>query len=144
MSRITDFPTRGRVTAKRDDDTIVFKPNGTNYELFVKPAAPYDGPIDEPVDALLRVSARKVYTVPSGGNFVAPIFGPPKIVQGRVKLIDGVYVVVRAGANFIVELPAGDSAIDLNSGAIVVGSMMNVVVLPGATIEIVIAPAAIT
>ncbi|MBC8106320.1 MAG: hypothetical protein H7Z14_07005 [Anaerolineae bacterium] len=137
MPRITDFPTRGRVTSKRDGDTIVFKPNGTNYELFLKPVVPYDGPIDEPLDALLRVAARKVYTVPSGGNFVSPIFGPPKIVQGRVKLIDGVYVVVHAAANFIIELPAGDSAIDLNNGAIVVGSMVNVVALPGATIEVV-------
>lgn len=137
MARITDFPTRGRVTAKRDDNTIVFRPNGTNYELHLQPIAPYDGPIDEPVDALLRISARKVYSVSSGGNFVSPIFGPPKIVQGRVKLIDGVYVVVHAGANFIVELPAGDSAIDLNSGAIVIGSMLNVVALRGATIELI-------
>src|SRR4051812_27778996 len=73
MPRITDFPTRGRVSAKRDDNTIVFRPNGTNYELFLKPIAPFDGPLDEPIDALLRVSARKVYTVPSGGNFVSPI-----------------------------------------------------------------------
>jgi len=137
MARTTDFPTRGRVVAKRDDGTIVFKPNGTNYELFLKPIAPFDGPLDEPIDTLLRVSARKVYTVPSGGNFISPIFGPPKILQGRVQLIDGAYVVVHAGANFIVELPAGDSAIDLNSGAIVMGSMMNVVVLPGATLELV-------
>lgn len=142
MPRITDFPTRGRVSARRDDNTIVFKPNGTNYELQLKPTTPYDGPLDEPIDALIRVSARKVYTVPSGGNFVAPIFGTPRIVQGRVKFIDGVFVVVHAAANFIVELPAGESAIDLNNGAIAVGgSMLNVVALPGATVEFVNAPA---
>ena len=137
MPRLTDFTTRGRVSANRDDRTIVFHPNGTNYALHLQPAEPYGGPIDEPIDALIRVSARKVYTVPSGGNFIAPIVGPPKIVQGRVRLIDGVYVVIHAGANFIVELPAGESAIDLNSGAITLGSMMNVVMLPGATVEFV-------
>jgi len=137
MPRLTDFTTRGRVSANRDDRTIVFHPNGTNYALHLQPAEPYAGPVDEPIDALIRVSARKVYTVPSGGNFIAPIVGPPKIVQGRVRLIDGVYVVIHAGANFIVELPAGESAIDLNSGAITLGSMMNVVMLPGATVEFV-------
>ena len=137
MPRITDFPTRGRVCAIRDDRTIVFKPNGTSYELFLQPSEPYTAPMDEPIDVLIRVQARKVYTVPSGGNFVQPIFGPPKIVQGRVRFIDGMFAVVHAGANFIVELPTGESAIDLNNGAIVTGTMMNAVALPGATLEVV-------
>ncbi len=33
----------------------------------------YDGPTNTPVEAVVRVAARKVWTVPSGGNFVAPI-----------------------------------------------------------------------
>lgn len=137
MPRITDFTARGRVTAKRDDNTIVFNPVGTNYALHLQTSEPYAGPIDEPLDVLIRVNARKVYTVPSGGNFVSPIFGPPKTIQGRVRFVDGVFVVVHAGTNFIVELPAAESAIDLNSGAITVGSMLNVVAQPGATAELV-------
>ena len=103
----------------------------------MKPIQPYDGPIDEPLEAVLRVSARKVYTVPSGGNFISPIFGPPRIVQGRVKYADESRAIVHAGATFVVDLPPADSAIDLDNGRIAVGSMINVIALPGATIELV-------
>jgi hypothetical protein len=143
MPRLTDFTSRGRVNATRDaDHAIVFNPTGTNYALHLQPPEAYAGPIDEPVDVLIRVSARKVYTVPSGGNFVAPIVGPPRTIQGRVRCIDGVFVVVHAGPNFIVELPASETAIDLNTGPITIGSMLNVVALPGATIELVTSTAA--
>lgn len=136
MPKVTDFPARGRVSEKRERG-VVFKPTGTNYELILETAAAsYDGPINEPLEAILRATARKVYTVPAGGNFVAPIFGPPRIIQGRVKLIEGNHIVVRAGTNFVIELPARDSAIDLNSGSISVGALVNVAALPGATFEL--------
>jgi hypothetical protein len=135
MPNINDFPARGRVTEKRERG-VVFKPAGTNYELFLETAAAYDGPVNVPLEAVLLVTARKVYTVPSGGNFVAPIFGPPRTIQGRVKLIEGDQMVVHAGATFVVELPDRDSAIDLNSGSVAVGSLVNVMALPGARFEL--------
>jgi hypothetical protein len=135
MASVTDFPARGRVTEKREHG-VVFKPVGTSYELILDTAAPYEGPINEPIEALLRATARKVYTVPAGGNFVAPIFGPPRIIQGRIKLIDGNFMVVRAGMNVAVELPARDSAIDLNNGSVAVGALVNVAAMPGASFEL--------
>jgi len=87
------------------------------------------------VEVLIRVMARKVYTVPSGGNFVQPIVGPPRIIQGRVRHLDDRQLVVQASANFIVDLPAADSAIDLDNGLITLNTMVNVVALPGATLE---------
>jgi hypothetical protein len=135
MPSVTDFLARGRVSEKRERG-VVFKPTGTNYELMLETAAPYDGPLNEPLEAILRATARKVYTVAAGGNFVAPIFGPPRIIQGRVKSIDGNQMVVRAGTNFLIELPARDSAIDLNNGSVAVGAMVNVAALPGATFEL--------
>jgi len=42
---------------------------------------------------------------------------------------------VQASANFIVDLPAADSAIDLDNGLITLNTMVNVVALPGATLE---------
>lgn len=140
-SNFNDFPARGRVSEKRDDQSVVFKPTGTNYELvLVNSAGAYDGPVNVPVNAIVRLRARKVYTVPSGGNFVTPIFGPPKIIQGRVKAATERSIVVHAGTNFVVDLPPAESAIDLNNGSVAVGSMVNVVALPGATFEL--APAA--
>src|SRR4051812_30728280 len=108
MSSPNDFPTRGRVIAVKDG-YVVFRPRDTTYEMHLKTAKPYTGAVDAPVDALVRLQARKVYTVPSGGNFISPIFGPPKTVQGRVRYLDERTLVIQAGAKVIVELPGADS-----------------------------------
>jgi hypothetical protein len=88
------------------------------------------------VGGVIRVVARKVYTVPSGGNFINPIFGPPRTIQGRVRALDGGSMVVQAGMPVHVELPAEASAVELANGPIAVGSLVNVVALPGATFEL--------
>jgi hypothetical protein len=93
------------------------------------------------VPALIRAAARKVYTVPSGGNFIAPIFGPPRIVQGRVRFIDDRALVLHAGAPIIVDLPGADAAIDLTDGQIQVNHLVNATLLPGATFQLAAAPA---
>lgn len=136
MPSINDFPARGTVK-QVDGDKIVFLPSGTNYELHLKSA---NGEVptasDRPVDALIRFTARKIWTVPSGGNFIEPIFGQPRIVQGRVQWLDDRTLVVKASTNFVVELPASAQAIDLAHGGIETGVMVNVTALPGATIEL--------
>jgi hypothetical protein len=136
MPGINDFPALGRVMEVPDDQSVVFYPKGTRYRLHLKTASRYDGPTKLPIEASLRVNARKVYSVPSGGNFITPIFGPPKIIQGRVKFLTDRQMIVHAGTHVLVTLPSSDPAIDLNNGAIAVGSMVNVVALPGATFEL--------
>ena len=118
------------------DGAVVFNPAGTNYEL--KLVAPgYAGPVHgPPVRGILRVTARKVWTVPSGGNFIAPIFGPPRTIQGRVRSIDGNRMVVHAGCQIWVDLPDNDIVYDLACGPIRVGGIVNVSALPGATFEL--------
>jgi hypothetical protein len=85
---------------------------------------------------MIRVKARKAYSVPSGGNFITPLYGPPKIIQGRVRAIDGNAIVVQAGTPVHVTLPAESSAVELANGAIAVGTIVNVVAFPGATFEL--------
>ena len=69
--RFDDSGRLGENTAVKDG-LAVFNPAGTSYELYL--AVPnYTGPLNSPVKCLIRVTARKVYTVPSGGNFIAPI-----------------------------------------------------------------------
>ena len=143
MPTATDFPTPGKVIAV-NDGVAVFRPRGTTYEMQLKlagagGAAPT---LNVPVEAIIRVQARKVWTVPSGGNFLTPISGPPKIVQGRVKYADGKQIVVHAGATVLVDLPATDTAVDLPNGPITVGAMVNVTALPGATVEFITQPVA--
>jgi hypothetical protein len=116
--------------------TVIFNPAGTNYELkLVAPgyAGPAQGP---PVRGIIRVTARKVWTVPSGGNFIAPIFGPPRTIQGRVRSIGTGRMVVHAGCQIWVELPDNDIVYDLARGPIRVGGIVNVTALPGATFEL--------
>lgn len=135
MPSPTDFPTTGKVTAVLDG-TVVFNPRGTTYQLHLKTAGRYTGPVNAPVEAVIRATGRKIWSVPSGGNFITPIVGPPKIVQGRVKHLDERFLVLQAGANVVVELPSADSAIDLASGAITIGMMVNATTFPGATFEL--------
>jgi len=136
MPTLQDFPARGKVIDVRGDNVIVFQPHGSTYEMHLQTEHRYAGPVGEPVQARIRLSARKIYTVPSGGNFVQPIFGQPRIVQGRVKFVDERSLVVHAGAPIIVDLPGADSAIDLTEGQIRVNHLANVVALPGATFEL--------
>ncbi len=135
MASTQDFPTRGKVLALTNG-LIVIQPRGTNYELHLKPTKPAHPPVDASVEGLIRLEARKIWTVPSGGNFVSPIFGPPRIVQGRVRYIDERTIVLQSGGFFIIDLPGDESAIDLANGPVSVGSIVNATALPGATFEV--------
>lgn len=116
------------------DGLVVFHPAGTNYELHL--AVPsYAGPVNTPVRCYIRATARKVYTVPSGGNFITPILGTPRIVQGLVRWGDARLLVVHAGCPIHVAMPHKDTAIDLDDGDISVGRMVNVVCLPGVSAQ---------
>jgi hypothetical protein len=124
---------RGKVTAARDG-VVLFAPSGTNYELHL--AAPgYAGPVGSLTEGIVRVTARKIWTVSSGGNFISPIFGPPRIIQGRVRAMDERSMVVQAGAPIVVELPDLPDIIDLANGPIRVGALVNVTALPGARFD---------
>jgi hypothetical protein len=117
------------------DGVVVFNPADTRYELHLAVAS-YDGPIGKPVKAVIYAVARKVYTVPSGGSYITPIFGPPRIIQGMVRQADARSMVVRAGGcPFHVDLPAAEAAIDLDDGPIYLGKMVNVVCEPGVRAE---------
>jgi hypothetical protein len=141
MPSPSDFPARGKIIEVRES-VAVFQPSGTNYQLHLQ----FDGAKPQvstfPIECLIRVEARKVYTVPSGGNFVTPIFGPPKIIQGRVRYADEKQIVIHAGCPIIVRLPDADTAIDLSEGKIKLSHMANVVALPGASIELLTAATA--
>ena len=113
---------------------VMFTPSNTNYELHL--ASPgYAGPLDALTRGVVRAVARKAYTVPSGGNFISPIYGQPRTIQGRVRSVSGNEIVVQAGLPIHVTLPGDASAVELGNGAIAVGSLVNVVALPGATFE---------
>ena len=124
----------GKVIEVRDGQ-VVFAPVGTNYELHLV-APNYGGPTGTPVRGIVRVTARKLWTVPSGGNFINPIFGTPRTIQGLVRALDPRQLVVQAGCPIRVDLPDSDIVYDLANGPIRVGRIVNVTALPGATFEL--------
>jgi hypothetical protein len=123
-----------------DDNAVIFAPSNTTYELKLVTASKYDGPVGSLIDAIIRGNARKCWTVASGGNFITPIHGPPRIVQGRIKYLDDKTMVVQAGAPVVVTLPGADDALDLNNGQLAVGSLVNCTILPGASFQLANAP----
>jgi len=126
--------TRGKVTAN-NGGVVVFKPTGTTYELHLR-AENYTGPMNEAVDVIIRGDARKVYTVPSGGLFVSPIMGTPKIIQGRVKDVTTSELALHCGGAIInVTLPRLEGAIELAQGPIESGRIVNAVLMAGASID---------
>ena len=124
---------RGQVKGTREH-LVTFAPHGTNYELHLI-APNYSGPLNTLTEGVVRVTARKVWTVPSGGNFIAPIFGTPRTIQGRVRALDERTLVVQAGTPVVVDLPEDPTAIEQANGPITVGAMVNVTALPGARFE---------
>jgi hypothetical protein len=134
MVAAAEFTSRGKILSV-DAGHVVFGPAGTNYQIKLSMSEPYSGPAGSSIEVTLHATARKMWTVASGGNFVAPIFGPPRIVQGRVKWLDQTTIVVHAGPTFHITLPAADSAMDLTHGGIGVGSLVNVALMPGATLN---------
>jgi len=136
MASPSDFPARGKLK-EANGDHVIFQPAGTTYEIYLGVnGQPITGPIGEPIEALIRVRGRKVLTVPSGGNFIAPIYGPPRICQGRVRYVDERCMVVHCGVNIVIELPKEDSALDLAVGPVTLNGMINATVFPGAVLEL--------
>src|SRR5947209_20107139 len=72
MASVSDFPARGKIIAMQDR-ALVFAPLDTNYELRLEAEGSLEGAkLGMITDALIRLGARKIWTVPSGGNFVEP------------------------------------------------------------------------
>ncbi len=140
-----EYPSKGKVLSHKHGQ-VIFAPSETTYECHL--GYDFDGgsytlPERRPVRGIIAVKARKIYTVPSGGNFIEPIIGEPRRIQGRVRAATGTHLLLHAGASVLVELPKTPDAIDLHSGEVTIGQMVNVVAYPGATyLPITPAPAA--
>ena len=131
----TENAASGKVISVREGH-VIFSPAGTNFE-FQLICPRFTGPLNTPIRGIIRVNARKIYTVPSGGLFITPIFGPPKIIQGRIRALDQKSMVLHAGGNITVIFPEDDAAFEMVNGPLAVGKLSNVVAFAGATFEVV-------
>lgn len=140
MINQADYPARGRIIQVRDD-SVIFAPTASSYLLHLATQDRYDGPVNEPIQGIIRASALKVWSVPSGGNFLIPITGPLRIVQGRVVRMSDTQLVLHVATHMVINLPDNDAAYDLARGPITVGRMVNVTCSPGGSFELLEQPA---
>jgi hypothetical protein len=131
-----DFPARGKILSV-SGNIVIFNPAATTYEIQLVNQGP-QAPVASPatVSCYIRLQARKVWTMASGGNFITPIFGPPRVVQGRVRYLDETQAVIQAGAPVILTWPPESNAFDLVNGDIQPGVMINATLLQDATFEL--------
>jgi hypothetical protein len=143
MPSVNDFAAKGKILSV-SDGIVVFNPAGTNYELRLEARGDMSAaPLNVPIEGFIRVVARKVWSVQSGGNFISPIFGPPRTLQGRIRLLEGDEMVLHASMPIIISLPLDDAVYDLNNGPLKVNGLANVAAAPGATFELATKPAAV-
>lgn len=124
--------TRGTVVSSTGDK-LILNVADTSYQLLLDCAASLVA--GENVRGTIIVKARKVWTVPAGGSFISPLFGSPRVVQGKVKVADGKRLIVQAGMAVCVELPGDPTAYDLKNGELSPGVMVNITTFPGARFE---------
>ena len=79
---------------------ITFNVPNTSYELRLLPTPPLSEIKTQPGKRLLgtiRAQARRIDVVQTGGQYIEPVMGRPRRVQGTVIAISGDAVVVDAG-----------------------------------------------
>jgi len=83
-------------TATIAEHVVVSIPD-TSYQIHLIPTAPVTAGSGHRVIGKIRVSARRIDEVQSGGRYLEPVFGRPRRVQGTVIAIESDAVVVNAG-----------------------------------------------
>jgi len=76
---------------------IKFLVPNTSYELHLLPAGEIHAQPGKRLVGVIRVKARRIDAVGTGGQFVEPVFGRPRRVQGTVIRAESGAVVVDAG-----------------------------------------------
>lgn len=84
--------TRGRPAC------VVLALPDTSYRLHLVPLSPVRAEPGKRLVGTIRVKARRIDVVTTGGTYIEPVEGRPRRVQGRVVRVQGGAVVVDAGA----------------------------------------------
>ncbi|HYE61058.1 MAG TPA: hypothetical protein VD997_03600 [Phycisphaerales bacterium] len=95
-SKIDPALARGELLGSTSSHIVFGVPN-TSYQLHLVPTSPISTPVGKRLVGTIRVQARRIDVVGTGGQFVEPVFGRPRRVQGTVVRVEGGAVVVDAG-----------------------------------------------
>lgn len=108
---------------------IVFSVPNTSYELHLRPTAEVSTPAGKRLIGIVRAQARRIDVVQTGGQYMEPVAGRPRRVQGTVLAIQSGAVVVDAG------IPIHCTPVDARQKAeqFEIGQLVSFDVLDGAT-----------
>lgn len=82
------------VLAEAGAGTIVFAVPGTDYQMHLGVSGPLGTHVGKRLVGTIRVQARRVDVVKTGGRYIEPVMGRPRRIQGDV-------IAVNPGANEI-------------------------------------------
>jgi len=106
---------------------------GSNYELHLMPTAPVRVPVGRRTKGIIRLSVWKVDFVSAGGEYIEPIIGRPRRVQGKALGAgpgENSIIIEVVGTPFVAELPERWQASQITPG-----TRIGVEVYPGATFD---------
>ena len=69
----------------------------TNYELHLYPVNPPRAAVGKRIIGEIRARARRIDVVETGGQYIEPVYGRPRRVQGTVIAVNTDAIVVDAG-----------------------------------------------
>jgi len=106
-----------------DDRQVVLGLEDSEYRLHLALAKPLASPLPAEASGIIRVQARRVDVVRTGGRYIEPLIGRPRRVQGAIEAADAaantITVACAPGCCLVCTLGAGQRAADLALGALV-------------------------
>ena len=112
-ARLEESPTDGS-----GGGGFVISVPGTDYMLRLHLKGPTGVAVGKRIAGVITGNAQKIHRAQAGGEFIEPVEGHPRIVQGRIRAIDaeGNRVLVHAVVPMWVTPAAGQSARDFHAG----------------------------
>lgn len=76
---------------------LTFLVPNTSYELHLRPVGAISAQVGKRILGVIKAQARRIDVVSTGGQYVEPVFGRPRRVQGTIIAIESGAIVVDAG-----------------------------------------------
>ncbi|MEM9083808.1 MAG: hypothetical protein AAGB34_09440 [Planctomycetota bacterium] len=134
MTQTTNIHAHGVLQSQSQDlegkHVIIMTVPETSYELHLETIKPLETEPGKRLAGTIRVNARRVDQVETGGRYIEPVYGRPRRVQGRVLAIhaESNAITVNAGVPIELKLNKLQKANDFQEG-----DFVSCDVLPGAT-----------
>ena len=113
-----------------DGDKIILAIPSTDYQIHLMCSGNTATQVGKRIQGVINIKALRMHKASAGGSFIEPIYGHPRVVQGRVLAIDLAKnrLLCEVVVPMWVEPFDGQSAADFNAG-----DMVNFYAQSGAT-----------